>query len=63
MFCVTQGLSYIDKVALNYGNIYGLKASQNITTAQFAWYARCIYNRVLSIKSLTVVEARSTLDI
>ena len=40
MFCITQGLSYVDKVALNYGNIYGLKQTQNITTAQFAWYAR-----------------------
>jgi hypothetical protein len=26
VFCMTQGLAYLDKTALNYGNLFGMKA-------------------------------------
>ncbi|KAJ7073110.1 major facilitator superfamily domain-containing protein [Mycena amicta] len=42
-FCVTQGLAFLDKTALNYANLFGIKASLHITTAQFAWFASIFY--------------------
>lgn len=35
MFCITQGLAYLDKTSLNYGNLFGMRADLNVTTAQF----------------------------
>ena len=32
-----------DKTAINYGNLYGIKVSQNINTDQFAWYGSVFY--------------------
>jgi len=26
IFCMTQGLAYLDKTALNYGNLFGMKS-------------------------------------
>jgi hypothetical protein len=34
-FCITQGLAYLDKTALNYGNLFGMRTGLNVTTAQF----------------------------
>ncbi|KAJ6548663.1 MFS general substrate transporter [Mycena capillaripes] len=42
-FCLTQGLAYLDKTALNYANLFGIKADLHITTAQFAWFASIFY--------------------
>ncbi|KAF8193860.1 MFS general substrate transporter [Mycena galopus ATCC 62051] len=42
-FCITQGLSYLDKIALNYANLFGIKAAMHITTSQFAWFASIFY--------------------
>ncbi|KAJ7358609.1 major facilitator superfamily domain-containing protein [Mycena albidolilacea] len=42
-FCVTQGLAYLDKTALNYANLFGMKADLHINTAQFAWFASIFY--------------------
>ena len=32
---MTQGLAFLDKTALNYGNLFGMKAGLGVTTAQF----------------------------
>ncbi|KAJ7181206.1 major facilitator superfamily domain-containing protein [Mycena filopes] len=42
-FCITQGLAYLDKTALNYANLFGMKADLHINTAQFAWFASIFY--------------------
>ncbi|KAJ7131167.1 MFS general substrate transporter [Mycena epipterygia] len=42
-FCVTQGLAQLDKTALNYANLFGIKADLHITTAQFSWFASIFY--------------------
>ncbi|KAJ7204233.1 major facilitator superfamily domain-containing protein [Mycena rebaudengoi] len=42
-FCLTQGLAYLDKTALNYANLFGMKADMHITTAQFSWFASIFY--------------------
>ncbi|WVQ81140.1 hypothetical protein IAT38_003262 [Cryptococcus sp. DSM 104549] len=42
-FCMTQGLAFLDKTALNYGNLWGMKAGLNVTTAQFSWFASAFY--------------------
>ncbi|KAK7024758.1 major facilitator superfamily domain-containing protein [Favolaschia claudopus] len=42
-FCITQGLEFLDKTALNYANLFGIKADLHITTAQFAWFASIFY--------------------
>ncbi|KAJ7167242.1 major facilitator superfamily domain-containing protein [Mycena crocata] len=42
-FCITQGLAYLDKTALNYANLFGIKADMHITTAQFSWFASIFY--------------------
>lgn len=34
-FCMTQGLAYLDKTSLNYGNLFGMKQSLHVTTEQF----------------------------
>jgi hypothetical protein len=34
-FSITQGLAFLDKTALNYGNLFGMKAGLGVTTAQF----------------------------
>ncbi|KAJ7885256.1 major facilitator superfamily domain-containing protein [Mycena olivaceomarginata] len=34
-FSITQGLAYLDKTALNFANLFGIKADLHITTAQF----------------------------
>ncbi|KAH8813415.1 MFS general substrate transporter [Flagelloscypha sp. PMI_526] len=43
MFCITQGLAYLDKTALNYGNLFGMKASLHVTGSQFSWFASGFY--------------------
>ncbi|KAJ7486670.1 major facilitator superfamily domain-containing protein [Mycena latifolia] len=42
-FCITQGLAFLDKTALNYANLFGIKADLHITTAQFSWFASIFY--------------------
>ncbi|RSH89720.1 hypothetical protein EHS25_001705 [Saitozyma podzolica] len=42
-FCITQGLAYLDKTALNYGNLFGMRTGLNVTTAQFSWFASVFY--------------------
>ncbi|KAJ6472177.1 hypothetical protein C8R47DRAFT_1077076 [Mycena vitilis] len=58
-FCLTQGLAFLDKTALNYANLFGIKAygtrmpmdwtltwaisDLHITTAQFSWFASIFY--------------------
>jgi hypothetical protein len=42
-YCVTQGLAYLDKTAINYANLFGIKDSLGITQAQFAWFASGFY--------------------
>ncbi|KAJ6494230.1 MFS general substrate transporter [Mycena sanguinolenta] len=42
-FCITQGLAYLDKTALNYANLFGIKTDLHITTAQFSWFASIFY--------------------
>ncbi|EMD31558.1 hypothetical protein CERSUDRAFT_100231 [Gelatoporia subvermispora B] len=43
MFCISQGLSFVDKTALNYGNLYGMKAALNMNGTQFDWVAGVFY--------------------
>ncbi|OCH87026.1 MFS general substrate transporter [Obba rivulosa] len=43
MLCISQGLSILDKTALNYGNLYGMQASLNLTGDQFDWFASVFY--------------------
>lgn len=42
-FCMTQGLSILDKSGINYGNLFGMRKAQGITTQQYAWYASTFY--------------------
>ncbi|KAJ2984636.1 hypothetical protein NUW54_g10439 [Trametes sanguinea] len=37
--CMAQGLSYLDKTALNYGNLYGMKQALHVSGGQFSWFA------------------------
>ncbi|KAI0739999.1 MFS general substrate transporter [Daedaleopsis nitida] len=41
--CLCQGLSYLDKTALNYGNLYGMKAALHLSGDQFNWFASIFY--------------------
>ncbi|OBZ73439.1 hypothetical protein A0H81_07257 [Grifola frondosa] len=41
MFCISQGL--MDKTALNYGNLYGMKTALHVTGSQFDWIASVFY--------------------
>ncbi|ORY33062.1 major facilitator superfamily domain-containing protein [Naematelia encephala] len=43
MFCMCQGLAYLDKTGTNYGNLFGMRASLHVSTAQFAWFASAFY--------------------
>ncbi|CAD6574935.1 MAG: hypothetical protein TREMPRED_001252 [Tremellales sp. Tagirdzhanova-0007] len=43
MFMVTQGLAYLDKTAINYANLFGIRTSLKITQGQFAWFASAFY--------------------
>ncbi|KAI0357268.1 MFS general substrate transporter [Trametes cingulata] len=43
MLCMAQGMSYLDKTALNYGNLYGMKAALHVTGDQFSWFASIFY--------------------
>ncbi|KAI9069933.1 MFS general substrate transporter [Trametes sanguinea] len=43
MLCVAQGLSYLDKTALNYGNLYGMKQALHVSGGQFSWFASIFY--------------------
>jgi len=42
-FGLTQGLSYLDKIALNYGNLFGMKTDLHVTGSQFSWFASAFY--------------------
>ncbi|KAF7311323.1 MFS general substrate transporter [Mycena kentingensis (nom. inval.)] len=42
-FCLTQGLAFLDKTALNYGNLFNMKASLHVNTAQYSWFASIFY--------------------
>ncbi|KAF9036441.1 MFS general substrate transporter [Hymenopellis radicata] len=42
-FCLTQGLAFLDKTALNYGNLFGMKADLHVTSAQYSWFAGAFY--------------------
>ncbi|KAL1745032.1 major facilitator superfamily domain-containing protein [Schizophyllum fasciatum] len=42
-FCLTQGLAFLDKTALNYGNLFGMKADLHVTGSQFSWFASAFY--------------------
>ncbi|WWC91150.1 uncharacterized protein L201_006091 [Kwoniella dendrophila CBS 6074] len=35
IFCVTQGLAFLDKTAINYGNLFGMKAGVHVSSSQF----------------------------
>ncbi|KAI0641588.1 MFS general substrate transporter [Trametes meyenii] len=39
MLCLAQGLSFLDKTALNYGNLYGMKKALHLSGNQFSWFA------------------------
>ncbi|OJT05237.1 hypothetical protein TRAPUB_3975 [Trametes pubescens] len=43
MLCLAQGLSYLDKTALNYGNLYGMKTALHVSGSQFSWFASIFY--------------------
>ncbi|WWC98037.1 hypothetical protein V866_004926 [Kwoniella sp. B9012] len=43
IFCLTQGLAFLDKTAINYGNLFGMKAGVNVTSSQFSWFASAFY--------------------
>ncbi|THU89913.1 MFS general substrate transporter [Dendrothele bispora CBS 962.96] len=43
VFCMMQGLAYLDKTALNYGNLFGMKADMHVTGSQFSWFASAFY--------------------
>ncbi|TRM69115.1 major facilitator superfamily domain-containing protein [Schizophyllum amplum] len=43
IFCMTQGLAFLDKTALNYGNLFGMKADLHVTGSQFSWFASAFY--------------------
>ncbi|KAI9069932.1 MFS general substrate transporter [Trametes sanguinea] len=43
MFCIAQGLSFLDKTALNYGNLYGMQQSLHVSGGQFSWFASAFY--------------------
>ncbi|CCL98378.1 uncharacterized protein FIBRA_00373 [Fibroporia radiculosa] len=38
-----MGLSYLDKTALNYGNLYGMRTDLDVTGQQFDWFASAFY--------------------
>ncbi|KAJ7197770.1 major facilitator superfamily domain-containing protein [Mycena pura] len=42
-FCISQGLAYLDKIALNNANLFGIKTDLHITTSQFAWFGSIFY--------------------
>ncbi|CDO72574.1 hypothetical protein BN946_scf184983.g57 [Trametes cinnabarina] len=39
MFCIAQGLGFVDKTAVNYGNLYGMTKTLHISGNQFSWLA------------------------
>ncbi|KAL1938014.1 hypothetical protein VTO73DRAFT_12025 [Trametes versicolor] len=43
MLCLAQGLSFLDKTALNYGNLYGMTSALNVSGDQFSWFASIFY--------------------
>ncbi|KZT64081.1 MFS general substrate transporter [Daedalea quercina L-15889] len=43
MLCIAQGLSYTDKTALNYGNLYGMQTDLNAGGNQWPWLASSFY--------------------
>ncbi|KZT03080.1 MFS general substrate transporter [Laetiporus sulphureus 93-53] len=43
MLCISQALSIVDKTALNYGNLYGMKTDLGVTGQQFDWFASAFY--------------------
>ncbi|KZV60865.1 MFS general substrate transporter [Peniophora sp. CONT] len=43
VFCVTQGLAFLDKTALNLGNLFGMKVDLHVTGSQFSWFASAFY--------------------
>ena len=47
MFMVTQGLAYLDKTAINYANLFGIRTSLHITQAQYVRLRRLAYFRLI----------------
>ncbi|KAI0028085.1 MFS general substrate transporter [Vararia minispora EC-137] len=43
LFCFTQGLAFLDKTALNLGNLFGMKADLHTSGSQFSWFASAFY--------------------
>ncbi|WVW79423.1 hypothetical protein I302_101392 [Kwoniella bestiolae CBS 10118] len=43
IFCLTQGLAFLDKTAINYGNLFGMKDGVHVTSKQFSWFASAFY--------------------
>ncbi|KAI0707432.1 MFS general substrate transporter [Cerioporus squamosus] len=43
MLCMCQALSYVDKAAINYGNLYGMKTALHLSGSQFSWVASIPY--------------------
>ncbi|KAH9938890.1 MFS general substrate transporter [Epithele typhae] len=44
MLCLCQGLSILDKTALNFANLYGMKAALHLSGDQFNWFASSAYS-------------------
>ncbi|KAK7691754.1 hypothetical protein QCA50_005155 [Cerrena zonata] len=42
-FCLTQGLAFLDKTALNYGNLFGMQKDLHTHGDQFSWFASAFY--------------------
>ncbi|WWC89645.1 uncharacterized protein L201_004570 [Kwoniella dendrophila CBS 6074] len=38
-FCIFEGLSYLDKTALNYGKLFGMDKSLHSTGSKYSWFA------------------------
>ncbi|ORX40258.1 major facilitator superfamily domain-containing protein [Kockovaella imperatae] len=43
IFCALQGFSFLDKTALNFGNLWGMKKSLHVDSAQYSWFASGFY--------------------
>ncbi|PCH34581.1 MFS general substrate transporter, partial [Wolfiporia cocos MD-104 SS10] len=43
MLCISQGLSLLDKTALNYGNLYGMRTALGVSSQQFSWFVSAFY--------------------
>ncbi|VDC05871.1 unnamed protein product [Peniophora sp. CBMAI 1063] len=43
IFCITQGLAFLDKTALNIANLFSIKADLHVTGSQYSWFASAFY--------------------